>query len=79
MAISSFLKKAEDGEGKLLYSLYYEQQAVDSSLDLAFNDAMLEDVEKEWRTITGEEDDAPFMHLEEREGINDDDELNDGY
>lgn len=78
-ATSSFLKTAENGEGKLLYSLYYEQQALDSSLDLAFNDIMMDNVEKEWKTIMGEEDNTAFMQFEERAGMNDNDELNDGY
>ena len=79
-AISFFLEKAEDGQGKLLYRLYYEQKAADSVLDLAFDDSILEDVEKKWKAIVGDgEDNRPFMQFEERAGVNEDDEINEGY
>jgi hypothetical protein len=46
------------------------------SLDLAFNDQMLEDVEEEWRVVMGDEGDrSAFMQFEERAGI--DEEMND--
>jgi hypothetical protein len=46
-AMTAFLAIAEDGGGKLLYNLYYEQERPKESgktdpLDLAFNDGMLE-------------------------------------
>jgi hypothetical protein len=65
-----------------LYTLYYEQQQVSgtSSLDLAFDDQLLDDVEVQWRTVLGYGDDEEhplFMQFAEREGMNDDD--NDEY
>jgi hypothetical protein len=65
--------------------LYYEQQQEarstgvelsDSSLDMAFNDEILEDVEQQWKTIMGDGSDeqSAFMQFEDRKGMNDDDE-----
>jgi hypothetical protein len=79
-ALSKFLEIAEDGEGKLLYSLYYEQKQAAASLDLAFNDEILEKVQTKWKAIVNEEEGPPFMQFEERTGINDEDDDNDnGY
>jgi hypothetical protein len=80
-ALSKFLEIAENGEAKLLYSLYYEQEQSVSALDLAFNDEILEKVETKWKTIVEEgEEQAPFMQFEERTGMNDEDDDNDnGY
>ena len=76
-AISHFLETAESGEGKLLYSLYYEQEQIAAALDLAFNDPILEEVETQWRTITGDSDEQPpFMQFEERTGMNDENDDN---
>lgn len=77
-SLSKFLQAAENGEGKLLYSLYHEQEATSSSLDLAFNDQVLEEVESKWKAINeGGEDEPSFMQFEERAGMNEDDNDND--
>jgi hypothetical protein len=85
-AVSHLLKYIEKGEGKLLYSLYYEQEQQastdptippDASLDLAFNDEMLQAVEDQWKSIVADDTgvgDAIFMQFEDREGMNDDDD-----
>lgn len=80
-ALSKFLEIAENGEGKLVYSLYYEQEQAAASLDLAFNDEILEGVETKWKTIVeGGDEQTPFMQFEERTGMNDEDDDNDnGY
>jgi hypothetical protein len=92
-ALNAFLATAENGEARLLYSLYYEQKqttrstsepakSVDTSLDLAFNDKMLEDVEKQWKSIIGNnntEASAAFMQFEDRQGITDDDDADERY
>ena len=76
-ALSKFLKIAESGEGKLLYSLCYEQEQDAASLDLAFNDLILETVETKWKTIVNSGDQTLFMQFEERMGMNDEDDDND--
>jgi len=85
-ALETFLATAENGEGKLLYSLYYEQKELepaakpdkfDMSLDLAFNDAILDDVEQRWKSIIENDkvqESATFMQFEDREGMTDDDD-----
>jgi hypothetical protein len=86
-AVLHLLKHIEKGEGKLLYSLYYEQEQQASttdptippnaSLDLAFNDEMLQAVEDQWKSIVADDTgvgDATFMQFEDREGINSDDD-----
>jgi hypothetical protein len=92
-AVSTILESVENGQGKLLYSLYYEQEqqgssidpamSPDASLDLAFNDEILQVVEDQWRTIMADENgvvDATFMQFADREGIdNDDDEGDEGF
>ncbi|CZR51666.1 related to rab geranylgeranyl transferase component A [Phialocephala subalpina] len=84
VAVDAFLATLED-KPSLLYKLYYEQQAEaessETSLDLAFNDSILDDVESMWRIVMGEEaDQAMFMRFEDREGMNnDDDEIDEGY
>jgi len=92
-AISTFINIAENGEEKLLYSLYYEQEqgtrsingsiASEASLDLAFNDEILQDVESQWRRIMSDEKgelETTFLQFEDREGMNNDDDDNDeGY
>lgn len=89
-ALDVFLARVEDTP-ELLYKLYYEQEpeeeneaqteSLDPSLDLAFNDAVLEDVESLWKTVIGDEaEQARFMRFEDREGMSaDDDELDEGY
>lgn len=82
-ALSVFLSSVEDA-GELLYSLYYEQEqsaeAVEASIDLAFNDEMLGDVERQWKAIVGEGDETSFMRFEDREGMNDyDDDDAEGF
>ena len=78
-ALSKFLEIAENGEGKLLYSLYYEQEQAAAFLDLAFNDQILEEVEQKWKTIVEEgEEQTPFMQFEERTGMNDEDDDDNG-
>jgi len=85
-ALSTFLDLAEGGEGKMLYSLYYEQSqeikpsghVLEGSLDLAFNDDMLEDVEARWKTIIRDDaDETSFMKFQDREGVADD--ADEGY
>ncbi len=40
------------------------------SLDLAFDDSLIEDVREKWRTIMGDEAvEEDFMRFEEREGV----------
>lgn len=76
--LSRFLQVAENGEGELLYSLYYEQEQPATSLDLAFNDQILEEVEMKWKRIVGDEtEQAAFMQFEERVGMNDEEDDND--
>jgi hypothetical protein len=79
--VSKFLDITGSGEGKLLYSLYYEQEGGSASADLAFNDELLEEVQARWRTIVGVEEGQPdFMQFEERTSMNDEDEENEnGY
>jgi Rab proteins geranylgeranyltransferase component A len=88
-AVSYLLKSIEKGEGKLLYSLYYEQEQQAStdptippnaSLDLAFNDEILQAVEYQWKSIVTDDTgvgNAIFMQFEDREGINNDDDDDD--
>jgi len=81
-ALTAFLQAAENGGGKLLYKLYYEQQekSTSDSLDLAFDDRMLEEVEKKWADLmqdVDEEQRGVFMQFEERRGM-DADEDEDG-
>ncbi|KAH8597982.1 GDP dissociation inhibitor-domain-containing protein [Bisporella sp. PMI_857] len=91
-AVAEFLMIAEDRAGKLLYSLSYEHQQnlasghayprMYDSLDLAFDDEMLNDVEEEWKKIMGEVGQGlEFMCFEDRAGINSDNDDNDigGY
>jgi Rab proteins geranylgeranyltransferase component A len=67
-----------------MYALYYEQEQrastadptlpFDPSLDLAFNDEILQAVEEQWRTIMANENgviEGTFMKFEDREGMND--------
>ena len=87
-ALEVFLKMAGNGDANLLYNLYYEQQSgsrlrtkpfnLNSSLDLAFNDEILEDVEEEWKVVTENDSDrGEFMQFEERAGMNEEDDNND--
>ena len=86
--LTTFLESSEEN-AELLYTLYYEQEQVsrsadsepsDASLDLAFNDEILEEVETQWKSIVGDVDPANFMRFEDREGANDyDDELNEDF
>jgi hypothetical protein len=92
-ALSALLKSTEDDQGKLLYSLYYEQEQQSSaadpatpsyaSLDLAFNDEILQAVEDQWKTIIAGNNGAvegSFMQFEDREGMsNDDDDGDEGF
>jgi hypothetical protein len=86
-ALATFLKTVEDGAAKLLYSFCYEQVERDvdnfaDSLDLAFNDGILDNVECEWKAVMDDGiDETKFMKFEERAGVNenDDDDDNDGY
>jgi hypothetical protein len=76
--MSVLLKSTEDTSGTSLYTWYYEQSASSTthpSVDLAFNDGMLDTIEQEWRNIVGNGDDAgEFMQFEERNAPGDDDE-----
>ena len=65
-----------------MYSWYYEQKtSADSSLDLAFDDRILDTVEEQWRSLVEPlEDGVEFMKFEERNAMGeDDDEDNEGY
>lgn len=88
-ALDTFLA-TQDENSTLLYKLYYEQQAEaendgsttapEASLDLAFDDAILDDVESLWKTVMGDETDpATFMRFEDREGMSNDDEIDEAY
>jgi hypothetical protein len=89
-ALNTFLTTLEKEEphSALLYKLYYEQKAdgvggsTEASLDLAFNDGILDDVETLWKSVMGDEvDSTNFMRFQDREGMsNDDDEdIDEGY
>jgi hypothetical protein len=90
-ALKTFLATAEHEEAKLLYCLYYEQKELvpaakpdtfDMSLDLAFDDAMLDNVEQQWKTIIEDdkaEEQATFMQFEDRQGMTDDDDADEIY
>lgn len=75
-ALSTFLKSSENA-GELLYTLYYEQEQTsestgdfsEASIDLAFNDEMLDNVESQWKSIVDQADSASYMHFEDREGV----------
>lgn len=82
-AVDAFLAtRSEDAQ--LLYSAYYEQQqhnrgtegssnGTNPSLDLAFDDSVLEDVAAGWKAIVGNEvDESEFMKFEERPGMHED-------
>lgn len=83
-AVSALLRSTENGDSRLLYSLYYEQgqqhysaSSSDTSLDLAFNDEILDAVEAQWKAIMTDENgvlEGQFMQFEDREGINDDED-----
>ncbi|KAI9054347.1 hypothetical protein LZ554_001511 [Drepanopeziza brunnea f. sp. 'monogermtubi'] len=76
-ALATFLKSAEEG-GDALYIVYYEQEQTskssgelsEASIDLAFNDEILEEVETQWKSVMEEADLSSFMQFEDREGIN---------
>jgi hypothetical protein len=83
----ALLESTENGEGKLLYSLYYEQEQQasstdpitpsEASLDLAFNDEILQTVEDQWKSIVADRNgvvEDSFMKFDDREGMNDDDD-----
>ena len=83
-AVEVLLRAAASGDGKLLYMFYYEQQesalSSDSSsraadsLDLAFDDGILEEVKSDWKRVIGDAAvDAAFMCFEDRTGINEED------
>ena len=85
--MAALLESTENGEGKLVYSLSYEQeQQVSStdptapsqaSLDLAFNDEILQTVEEQWKSIVADGNgvvEDSFMKFDDREGMNDDDD-----
>lgn len=84
-ALDAFLA-TPSGDAKLLYRLYYEQQqgirstegpfkGMETSMDLAFNDLVLDDVAAEWKLIMGDEaDEAAFMQFDERPGMNEEEE-----
>ena len=88
-AVSTLLKSTENNDSTLLYSLYYEQEqqfsgpaTTDTSLDLAFNDEILDAVEAQWKNIMADENgvlDGQFMQFDDREGQNDDEEDDDGF
>ncbi|KAH7336241.1 rab geranylgeranyl transferase escort protein-like protein [Rhexocercosporidium sp. MPI-PUGE-AT-0058] len=87
-ALSTFLQSNQD-HAEPLYTLYYDQEQVrknttsepsEASLDLAFNDEVLEEVEAQWKAVVGDAEGAAFMRFEDREGMNDyDDEPNEDF
>lgn len=87
-ALDAFFASLEEPRPSLLYKLYYQQRAEgegtsgEASIDLAFNDGILDDVENIWKTVMGDEFDqaTTFMRFEDREGMNnDDDDLDEVY
>ncbi len=83
-----FLKASGDDEGPLLYSLYYEQEQTprhngdnsEASLDLAFNDEILEDVEAQYKTVIDDEAEQTFfMKFADRQDVTDEDEAGENY
>jgi hypothetical protein len=83
-ALGAFISTRSE-DTKLLYSVYFEQRernlrtgdlpnSSSPSLDLAFNDLVLEDVAAEWKAIMGNDiDESTFMLFEERSGMDEDD------
>ncbi|RDW80121.1 hypothetical protein BP6252_04759 [Coleophoma cylindrospora] len=91
LCVSSFIKAVTAENAQLLYNLHYEQKQStfesysagvvhhlqDPSLDLAFDDALLGDVEEAWNVTAkniGLEDSGTFLQFEERNPMNGDDE-----
>lgn len=96
LSLSSFIKATTAENAQLLYNLYYEQRQCpvksystgvlyhlpDPSLDLAFDDALLVDVEEAWKNTMrniGVTDPGVFMKFEERNPTNGDDDDDDGF
>lgn len=86
-ALDVFLGMIEDDDAKALYKLYYEQAqeirsngvAFDASLDLAFNDGVLDDVEMQWMDIMGDQAaQSAFLKFQDREGA-DAEDVNEEY
>lgn len=87
-ALNAVLATRSD-DSQPLYSIYYEQQqanrttkylanGISPSLDLAFNDLVLDDVAAQWKAIMGNDvDELTFMKFEERPGMSEDDNDND--
>ena len=93
--MSSFIESTEYKEAQVLYRLYYEQkrstltkqspgviyELADPSLDLAFDDTMLDEVKASWEVTMrnqGGQEPGVFMQFEERNEMNGDDD-DDGY
>ncbi|PBP16892.1 putative rab geranylgeranyl transferase escort protein [Diplocarpon rosae] len=88
-AISKLLNSVEKG-GELLCTLYFEKsqtakstaelEASEASLDLAFNDEILQEVETQWASIMENPSPESFLRFEDREGMNEyEDEENEGF
>ncbi|PBP20719.1 putative rab geranylgeranyl transferase escort protein [Diplocarpon rosae] len=88
-AITKLLHSVENG-GELLCTVYYEKsqtaksttklEASEASLDLAFNDEILEEVETQWASIMENPPPGSFLRFEDREGMNEyEDEENEGF
>ncbi|KAL3426584.1 rab protein geranylgeranyltransferase component A [Phlyctema vagabunda] len=90
-AVSAFIESSGDQNTRVLYRLYYEQNRStsvpksqgliydlrDPSLDLAFDDAILDEVEASWKVTRqniGEQEPAVFLKFEERNEMNGDDD-----
>ena len=89
MAINILLSSVKDGDAQVIYKLSYKQYADNPSdddvgvaaqipsLDLVFNDRIIDQVEATWKEIMGQEPGASateFMKFEERKGLYDDDD-----
>ncbi|KAI0998443.1 hypothetical protein K3495_g9751 [Podosphaera aphanis] len=80
-SISKLLNAYSDGQGEILYSVYFEQKTTQSGcaeqslrnspdVDLAFNDDLLTEVEQVWHLVMeNEERPGIFMKFQEREGL----------
>jgi len=82
-ALTTFLASNADASIKVLYKWYYEQQAsgqAETSLDLAFADDMLDVVEKQWREVVGDSEEAgEFMKFEERNDMGEENDAGEEY
>lgn len=80
LALATFYQSVEEAKPSLLYRWYYEQKETStSSLDMSFDDQMLDGVEERWKEVIGDNEELQFMQFEERNGMNADDDDNEDY